>query len=73
LFTRAALESVLAKGISSKGPFFQTEIKIHCRDLRITEIPIQYNAGSHNVGRRALAESFANLWRLFRRRLSGDL
>jgi dolichol-phosphate mannosyltransferase len=73
LFTRATLESVLAKGIMSKGPFFQTEIKTHCRNLRVAEIPIRYDAGSHNVGRRALAESFANLWRLFRRRLSGDL
>jgi hypothetical protein len=45
LFTRATLETVLAKGISSKGPFFQTEIKTHCRDLRVAEIPIQYNAG----------------------------
>jgi len=73
LFTRAALESVLAKGIESKGPFFQTEIKTHCRNLRIAEIPIRYDAGSHSIGLRALAESFANLWRLFRRRLSGDL
>jgi Glycosyltransferases involved in cell wall biogenesis len=73
LFTRPALEAVLAKGISSKGPFFQTEIKAHCRNLRIAEIPIQYNAGSHDVGSRAIFESFANLWRLFRRRLSGGL
>jgi dolichol-phosphate mannosyltransferase len=73
LFTRATLEAVLAKGISSKGPFFQTEIKTHCRDLRIAEIPIQYNAGSHAVGRRAIAESLVTLYRLFRRRLAGDL
>jgi dolichol-phosphate mannosyltransferase len=73
LFTRQALEAVLAKGISSKGPFFQTEIKAYCRNFRIAEIPIQYNAGSHNVGSRAIFESFANLWRLFRRRLSGGL
>jgi dolichol-phosphate mannosyltransferase len=73
LFTRPALEAVLAKGISSKGPFFQTEIKTYCRNLRFAEIPIRYNAGSHNVGSRAIIESFANLWLLFRRRLSGDL
>jgi dolichol-phosphate mannosyltransferase len=73
LFTRDALESVLAKGISSKGPFFQTEIKTHCRDLRVTEIPIQYNAGSHTVGRRAITESFVTLCQLFRRRLVGAL
>jgi dolichol-phosphate mannosyltransferase len=73
LFTREALEAVLAKGISSKGPFFQTEIKTHCRNLHIAEIPIRYDAGSHSVGRRAIMESFVTLWRLFRRRLSGDL
>lgn len=55
LFTRAALETVLAKGISSKGPFFQTEIKTHCRNLRVAEVPIQYDAGSHSVGTRAIA------------------
>jgi dolichol-phosphate mannosyltransferase len=73
LFTRAALEQVLAKGIRSKGPFFQTEVKTHCRNLRVAEIPIRYNAGSHTVGRRAVVESFGNLWLLFRRRLSGEL
>jgi dolichol-phosphate mannosyltransferase len=73
LFTRATLETVLAKGIRSTGPFFQTEIKTHCRNLRLVEIPIQYNAGSHRVGRRAIVESFVNLARLFRRRLAGDL
>ena len=73
LFTRATLETVLAKGIASKGPFFQTEIKTYCRDLRIAEIPIQYNAGNHNVGRRAITESLVNLCHLFRRRLAGDL
>lgn len=73
LFTRATLETVLAMGITSKGPFFQTEIKTYCRDLRIAEIPIRYNAGTHGVGRRAITESFVTLWRLFRRRLAGDL
>ena len=74
LFTRATLETALAKGISSKGPFFfQTEIKIHCERLRFTEIPIHYTAGSHNVDSRAIAESFVSLFRLFRRRLHGEL
>lgn len=72
-FTNDALESVLAKGILSTGPFFQTEIKTHCRNLRIAEVPIQYNAGSHSVGGRAIRESLAILWHLFRRRLAGTL
>jgi dolichol-phosphate mannosyltransferase len=73
LFSRDALTMALARGISSKGPFFQTELKVHCRRLRIAEIPIRYNAGSHSVGRGAITESFVNLYRLFRRRVVGDL
>ncbi len=73
LFTRETLEMVLAKGISSTGPFFQTEIKVHCRRLRVAEIPIRYNAGSHSVGRTAIKESLVNLLALFRRRLAGTL
>ena len=73
LFTRAALEAVLAKGIRSKGPFFQTEMKAYCRKLHCAEVPITYDAGSHPVGLRAIGESLVNLGRLFRRRLSGDI
>jgi dolichol-phosphate mannosyltransferase len=73
LFNRAALEGALAKGISSTGPFFQTELKIHCRNLRVAEIPIRYNAGSHRVGGMAIGESLLTLCSLFRRRLSGAL
>lgn len=73
LFTRATLEAVLAKGIRSKGPFFQTEMKAYCRNLRCAEVPITYDAGSHAVGPRAIGESLVNLGGLFRRRISGEL
>ena len=73
LFTRAALEDVLASGIRAKGPFFQTEMKTFCRRLRVAEIPIEYSAGSHRVGRRAITESLINLCGLFRRRVAGEL
>jgi dolichol-phosphate mannosyltransferase len=73
MFTREALTEVLRKGIRSRGPFFQTEIKAYCRNLRIAEIPIQYRAASHNVGNQAIKDSFSNLWRLFRLRLQGQL
>jgi dolichol-phosphate mannosyltransferase len=73
MFTRAALQEVLNRGIKSRGPFFQTEIKTYCRHLKIAEVPIQYRAASHNVGRQALKDSFSNLWRLFRLRLQGQL
>ena len=73
MFTRDALMEVIKRGIKSRGPFFQTEIKAYCRRLKITEVPIQYRAASHNVGNQALKDSFSNLWRLFRLRLQGQL
>ena len=73
MFTRVALQEILRKGIRSRGPFFQTEIKAYCRNLRITEVPIQYRAASHTINNQALKDSFSNLWRLFRQRLQGQL
>ena len=73
MFTRQALQGVLGKGILSRSPFFQTEIKIHCRKLRACEVPIQYRSASHSVGRKELKDSFRNLWRLFRMRLTHQL
>jgi len=73
LFTRHALQLVVNKGIRSRGPFFQTEIKAYCRNLHITEVPIQYRAASYKVGSSALKDSFSNLWRLFRLRLQDAL
>jgi dolichol-phosphate mannosyltransferase len=73
LFTREALQGVLAQGIRSRGPFFQTEVKAHCRKLRVEEVPIRYGGGSHRVGGRAIAESLTNLSRLACRRAAGAL
>lgn len=73
MFTHAALSEILKKGIRSRGPFFQTEIKAYCRRLRIAEVPIQYRAASHPVSNTAIKDSFSNLWRLFRLRLQGQL
>jgi len=44
LFSRRALELVLERGIHSRAHFFQTEIKVYCRRLRILEVPIHYRA-----------------------------
>ncbi len=73
MFSRRALEAVLDRGIKSRGPFFQTEIKTYCRNLRIAEVPIQYRAASHDVNNKALKDSFDNLWRLYRLRRQGQL
>jgi dolichol-phosphate mannosyltransferase len=73
LFARAALQHVLSRGIRSRSPFFQTEIKAYCRHFKIAEVPIHYRAASHSIGRAALKDSFRNLWRLFRLRLQDEL
>jgi dolichol-phosphate mannosyltransferase len=73
LFRREALEGVLAHGIRSRGPFFQTEVKVHCRHLRIAEVAIGYDGGEHALGRGAIVEAFVNLGRLTRARLAGRL
>jgi dolichol-phosphate mannosyltransferase len=73
MFTRDALSEILKRGIRSRGPFFQTEIKAYCRSSRIVEVPIQYRAASHSINNQALKDSFSNLWHLFRRRLQGQL
>lgn len=64
MFKRAALESVLKKGIESKGPFFQTEIKFHCRTFKIAEVPIHHRGANHTVGSSAISDSLRHLWRL---------
>lgn len=66
LFSRAALEHVLAKGIKSRGHFFQTEIKINCRNLKIVEVPIHYRAASNSVNQHVIKDSLSNLWRMYR-------
>jgi dolichol-phosphate mannosyltransferase len=73
MFTRPALEMVLAKGIKSRAHFFQTEIKLHCRGLRMAEVPISYRAPSSGVGGAVLTDAFGNLFRLVWLRVSGRL
>ena len=68
LFSRAALQQALEKGIHSRGHFFQTEIKAHCHRLRIAEVPIHYRAASNSVNNHVLKDAFTNLWRLYRAR-----
>ena len=73
MFSRRALEAVLDRGIKSRGPFFQTEIKTYCRNLRVAEVPIHYRAASHKVSSKDLKDSFNNLWRLHGLRRQGQL
>lgn len=73
MFSRPTLQKILARGIHSRGHFFQTEIRTHCRNLRIVEVPIQYQFASDSVNGAVLKDAFTNLWRLFRLRMSGRL
>lgn len=72
LFTRAALEHVLAAGIHSRGHFFQTEVKAHCQSLRVAEVPIHYRSASDSVNNGVLKDAFRNLWRLYRSRRGAE-
>ena len=69
LFKAGALKKILAQGIFSQGPFFQTEMKVyaHRLNMRFAELPIVYRFASHQVGRRALSDAIRQLWRLYRR------
>ncbi|MFN2508701.1 MAG: glycosyltransferase [Chthoniobacterales bacterium] len=71
LFTREALQMIVDRGIQSRGPFFQTEMKTYVRRLKVAEAPIHYRAASHNVGSKQIKDAFKNLWRLFTLRLAG--
>ncbi|MFL6568735.1 MAG: glycosyltransferase [Chthoniobacterales bacterium] len=73
LFSRRALEKVLARGIRSRGHFFQTEMKAYCRGMAVAEVPIHYRSASPSVNPAVIKDAFANLWRLFRLRLVGEL
>jgi len=68
LYSRHALEHVLAQGVQSRGPFFQTEMKYHARSLSFAEVPITYRGASHNVGKKALDDASHHLRRLVRDR-----
>jgi dolichol-phosphate mannosyltransferase len=73
LFSQDALQHVLDCGIHSRGHFFQTEMKVHCRDFAIAEVPIHYRAASDSVSRGVVKDALRQLWRLFRLRLTGRL
>jgi dolichol-phosphate mannosyltransferase len=73
LFTRQALELVLARGIRSRAHFFQTEIKVFCRRLKCAEVPISYSHPSPHLSNAAVLEALGRLAGLFGQRLAGRL
>ncbi len=73
MFSRRALQYVLEEGIRSRAHFFQTEIKVYCRNLKITEVPIHYKSPSPRMKSSAITDAFRQLGRLFAMRLSAQL
>lgn len=68
LFRRDAAEAILANGIESRGPFFQTEMKVHARRMTFAEVPIQYRTPTHNMSGDSVRDALTNL-RVLRRRI----
>ncbi len=73
MFTRQALEAILARGIRSRAHFFQTEIKTYARKMNIAEVGIRYSAPSASVNQKVIGDAFSNLFRMFRMRITGKL
>jgi dolichol-phosphate mannosyltransferase len=73
MFRREALARVLEYGIKSRGHFFQTEMKVRCRNMRICEVPITYRAASPGVSSSAIKDAILRLLELFLERLRGTL
>jgi dolichol-phosphate mannosyltransferase len=73
MFSHKALTHVLEQGIRSRAHFFQTEIKVYCRNLKIVEVPIHYKSPSPRMKSSAITDAFRQLGRLFSLRLSAQL
>jgi dolichol-phosphate mannosyltransferase len=73
IFSRDALQFILDQGIQSKAHFFQTEIKVHARKMKIIEVPIHYQMPSDSVNNKVIKDAFSNLLRLLKLRVKGRL
>lgn len=63
-FTYAALNDVVEAGVTSRGHFFQTEIRTRMHNWNWAEVPITYQNPSKSIGKDALLESIKHLWML---------
>jgi dolichol-phosphate mannosyltransferase len=73
MFRSSALAAILDSGLKSRGPFFQTEMKIYARNLRIREVPISYAAPPKGVREGSIADALGVLLGLFMDRVRGKL
>lgn len=70
MFSRRAMKHILDRGIQSRAHFFQTEIKVYCRHLKIVEVPIHYKSPSPRMKSTAITDALRQLGRLFVLRVS---
>lgn len=73
MFSRRAMQHILARGIQSRAHFFQTEIKVYCRNLNIVEVPIHYKSPSPRMKSSAITDALRQLGRLFVSQLTDKL
>ncbi len=72
MFSNRALAYILDRGIQSRAHFFQTEIKVYCRNLKIIEVPIHYKSPSPRLKSSAITDAFRQLGRLFALRFAAQ-
>ena len=73
MFRRDALIAVLDRGIKARAHFFQTEMKVRCRNMRICEVPITYRSASPNVNLASIIDALSRLCSLSLERVRGML
>jgi dolichol-phosphate mannosyltransferase len=73
MFRRDALIAVLNRGIKARAHFFQTEMKVRCRNMRICEVPITYRSASPNVNLASIIDALSRLCSLSLERVRGTL
>ena len=64
MFRKNILKQIIKKSLLSKNRFFQTEIKIYTRKLKIKEVPIQYICKTHTFNLFSVYESIYLLFKL---------
>lgn len=65
IFRRDILQAVVEQGVLSQAHFFQTEIKLMCRQFEWVEVPITYTPTADQVSRKAILNSLMVLAKLF--------
>lgn len=65
MFRHDALRTIMNRGIKSRGHFFQTEMKVYARNMRVTEVPIHYSAASKRMNMKSIRDAIGRLFALF--------